>query len=307
MASERKIKPLQDLYRAEFTPPPPEEKSVVPASPAGRPAVFDVSFETVVRAECDLQIATAKAYPMHSDLAGLKRFQDQATAIATSSREVAASCIYHPPRAGGAVEGPSVRFAEIVAGAFGNLRIASRIVQIDQATVTAQGICFDLERNIARTTETQRSILDRDGRRYNADMISKTCGAACSIAARNAILQVIGLALCHPIYEKAKKAALPGKDEDVGQWIAKLLVAFSALGITQAQILHKCGVDHLAKLSQEHRIMLLGIYNAIQSGDETVGSQFGIGPPRRASEAPDKAGGEAIADAAAVDEELDIV
>ena len=136
----------------------------------------------ISRSEIDQQIATARRYPR-----SIKRFRDEALQMVTLSESVAEQCIYALPRDGKTIEGPSARFAEVVASAWGNCRAGARVINDAGEFVTAQGVFHDLERNVAITYEVQRRITDKHGKRYKADMIGVTANAACSIALRNAI------------------------------------------------------------------------------------------------------------------------
>src|ERR1044072_4085088 len=92
------------------------------------------ALESLERAQIDVQISTAHAYPR-----SLKKFQARAMDIATLDEETAETCIYCRPvgkeknEAGQWVEkyaeGASIRLAEIVAASYGNIRVASRVVE----------------------------------------------------------------------------------------------------------------------------------------------------------------------------------
>ncbi len=136
------------------------------------------------RSEIDMQVATAHKFPR-----SIKRFRQEALQMVTLNESVAESCIYALPRSGKTIEGPSARFAEVVASAWGNCRAGARVVSDAGDFITAQGVFHDLERNVAITYEVQRRITDKNNRRFNADMIGVTGNAASSIALRNAILK----------------------------------------------------------------------------------------------------------------------
>src|SRR5690242_11581167 len=104
----------------------------------------------IERAHIDQQISTAKRYPR-----SIKRFLDEAMQMVSLNESIAAQCVYALPRrekdkATGqwitkAIEGPSARFAEIVASAWGNCRAGARVVSTAGEFVTAQGVFHDLE------------------------------------------------------------------------------------------------------------------------------------------------------------------
>src|SRR5262245_11187920 len=158
------------------------------------------ALESLNRSEIDIQIATARKYPR-----SLLKFKNDAEAMACLDEETASSCFYALKRAEKPIEGPSVRLAEIVASAWGNLRSGARIIAEDEKFVVAQGACHDLEKNVAFQVEVRRRITDKNGRRYSDDMITTTCNAACSIALRNAIFKAIPGAYVNRSSRKLKK------------------------------------------------------------------------------------------------------
>jgi hypothetical protein len=161
------------------------------------------ALEAQERANVDIQISTAKRFPRT-----LSHVQKRIIDIASMDRETAENCWYALPRAGKVIEGPSVRMAEIVASAYGNLRIASRVVGVDDKYVTCQGACHDLENNVAVSTEVKRRITDKKGRRYDDDLIMVTSNAANSIAMRNAIFKVVPMALFKSAIAEIRKVGM---------------------------------------------------------------------------------------------------
>lgn len=155
------------------------------------------------RAQVDVQIATAHRFPR-----SIKKFQDDALSMATANHETAASCFYKLPRGGKNIEGPSIRLAEIVASCWGNLRIQARIIGDDGKFVVAQCVAHDLEKNVAMSAETRRRVTNKEGVRFNDDMIGVTANAACSIAIRNAIFKVVPKTFVDIVYGQAKKVAI---------------------------------------------------------------------------------------------------
>ena len=84
-------------------------------------------------AQVMLQVQTARAFPR-----SIKSAMQEARSMATLDRETAGSCFYKIPRAGKMIEGPSIRLAEIMASAWGNLAIQG---SIDEVTAASFGIC----------------------------------------------------------------------------------------------------------------------------------------------------------------------
>src|SRR5690606_19121021 len=88
-------------------------------------------------------------------------FLKEATSMATISQEVAESCMYSMPRGGKMITGPSVRLAEICASAFGNLQIGARVVDEEDTKIVAQGVAWDMQKNLRCTIEIKRRITNK--------------------------------------------------------------------------------------------------------------------------------------------------
>lgn len=221
------------------------------------------------RGEIDVQIATAKRFPR--DIA---RFLRQAETLATISDDIAASCFYKLKRSGKDIEGPSVRFAEIVATAWGNIRVDARTVNEDARFVYAEGVAWDLERNNAIRFGTRRRITTRNGERYSDDMIATTANAAAAIALRNCVFRVVPKAFWEPIYEKAKEVAV-GNAETLATRRQKLIDYFQRKhNIGADRVCGYLGVDGVESIHLKHVEDLRGLATALKDGDAKVEDVF---------------------------------
>lgn len=243
---------------------------------------------SITRAEIDMQVATAKQYPR-----SLEKFRQEALSMACADREIAASCFYKLKRGRGAdakvIEGPSVRLAEIVANAWGNLRFGARTVDEGAKDVIAQGVAHDLEKNVCNTIEVSRRITTSDGKRYSDDMIGVTKNAACSIALRNAIFKTVPFTYVKSIYLKCKEVAV-GNAKTLIERRGEMLDTFSKMSVTKEQILAFTEKPSLEDIGLSEIEDLIGVYNAIRDGDTTIDEQFkpgkveANGMPKRKSE-----------------------
>lgn len=236
-----------------------------------------VALAALNRSEIDMQISTAKQYPR-----SLTNVHRQAMELATLDEETAATMFYVLPRGGKKLEGPSVRLAEVIGSCWGNLRYASRVVAIDPPKrkgepqfVTAQGMCHDLEKNVAIAWETKRRITNKDGIRFNDDMIQVTGNAAAAIALREAIFKVVPRALIKPIYEAAKQTAI-GKAESMEAKRQKALGHFSKMGVDEARVLAVLGVKGVDDIGIDELVILRGLATAIKDGETTVDDAFTV-------------------------------
>jgi hypothetical protein len=222
------------------------------------------ALESLERAQVDIQIATAKQFPR-----SVVSFKREAAALACLDEQTAGECFYHLKRSGKVIEGPSVRFAEIVQYSWGNIQAGSRIIATEERFVVAQGVAFDMEKNVRATAEVKRRITDRHGKRYGDDMIGTTCNAACSIALRNAIFRVVPRALYKSVLDKAKRVSL-GKDKSFDEQRRDSMVWWTEQGGTLQQIAEALGRKGMADITLDDLIVLRGLRTAIEEKQTTL-------------------------------------
>lgn len=238
-----------------------------------QPAEVVSALSEITRSEIDVQIATAKKYPR-----SVQKFRQDALSMATADKDIAASCFYKLKRKNSDgelayIEGPSVRLAEIVANAWGNLRFGARISAENEKEVVAQGIAHDLEKNVCNTIEVSRRITTKAGKRYGDDMIQVTKNAACSIALRNAIFKTVPFTYAKFIYEQAKKAAV-GDTKTLGERRQSMLEAFTKMGVTKDQVLAHLEKGSIEDIGLSEIETMIGVFTAIKEGDTTIEEQF---------------------------------
>ncbi len=217
----------------------------------------------LVRAEIDIQIVTAKRFPR-----SVVDFKREAEAMATLDEDTAATMFYVIPRGGKNIEGPSVRLAEIVGSAWGNLRYSAQILAIENKQIVAQGTCLDLEKNVAAQVEIRRRITDKNGKRFNDDMIGVTANAACSIALRQAIFKVVPFAYIKDIYGKAQEVSI-GKGLTMEQRRSRAFDWFTKIGAKQEDVFKVIKKKGLEDVTVDDLITLQGIRTAVMDGDTT--------------------------------------
>lgn len=228
----------------------------------------------------DIQVATARRFPR-----SIETFMTRATKMATLTPDIAAACVYAIPRGGKSIEGPSARFAEIVAHAWGNLRIQAGTTGTDDKFITGRGEAWDVESNVAIGFEVKRRITDSSGRTYNDDMIGVTGNAAASIALRNAVLKAVPAPFWRPIYMECRKV-IAGDVRTFASRLDDMIKAFGVMGVPEAKLCQALGVTGKADITIEHVVTLRGIHNALKEGETTLEEAFpdggGLGTPQPA-------------------------
>jgi len=227
---------------------------------------------SLVRAEIDQQVSTAKAYPR-----SVQTFLEELGRLAAINETVADECIYAIPRKEDGkdkmIEGPSARFAELVLHAWGNCRAGARVVDEGPEFVTAQGFFHDLEGNVAISREVRRRITTKKGARFSADMIAVTANAACSIAQRNAVFAGVPKALWTAAYEAAR-AVVAGSAETFAKRRAKALDHLGKMGVPAERIFARLGISGANDMTTDHLVTLRGITAAIRDNEIDVDEAF---------------------------------
>lgn len=221
----------------------------------------------------DSQIATAKQYPRD-----IRKVIEDSVAIATMDKETADSCEYGLPRGGKTLKGASVHLAKIIASNYGNIRTDVKVVSIEATEIVAQARCFDLEKNYGASVEVRRKITTKAGARFNEDMINTTGRAACSVALRNVILDVVPKAVWNKVYQEAVKTSL-GDLSDEAKMIAakkKAIQYFEdTYGATVEDLLTALGLRSEKQIKASEVAKLRGIINSLKDGEITPDELFG--------------------------------
>jgi len=233
----------------------------------------------IAKAELDVMITTAKAYPRDP-----KRAVEYATQLATMDEETAQSCFYVLPRKdkdGNRVEvkGPSIRLAEIMANSWGNLHAATRIIENDGKSITAQGVAWDLESNVKITMDNKVSIVfgGKSGKPYtaNADMQTMLSNAASAKALRNAIFKVVPKALVDRVYAKAMEFSV-GDVKTVNAKVTEIFDKLIKMGLQKQDILDYYGHTNLTEFTVDELRSLIGIGTAIRDKMITLEEVFSV-------------------------------
>lgn len=242
------------------------------------------------RSEIDIQISTAKQFPRD-----IHKVLNTIATYATMDTETAEDCFYALRRGKGddasVIEGLSVRLAEIIAGAWGNIRVQTRIIGNDGKTITAMGIAHDLETNFAASVEVKRRITDRVGRTFSEDMQVVTGNAASAIAFRNAVFKVIPKAITKKVIADIKEVAL-GQSIDLETSRQRAVDHFKKIGVEESKLLEHLEIKSIQDIDKEKVFYLRSLSNAIKEGTTSVAETFGkketVIPPKVEAPTPEK-------------------
>jgi len=225
------------------------------------------ALQAITKAEVDIQIATAHRFPrvVRNSIA-------EALDLATITPEQAERMTYSLPRDGKTISGPSVRFAEIVAHTWGNMRAAARIIAVTDKEIVAQGVCHDLEKNVATSVEVRRRITTKDGRRFKDDMITVAGNAAASIAFRNAVFKVVPPSLFQGVLDAARSKA---KEQPFEKRLAKVRTWLKQINVDDKDALALISKKAWELCDEEDIEAFQGVREAINEGTTTREEAFG--------------------------------
>lgn len=232
--------------------------------------VLDADNNTHLDKFADIQVETAHKFPRN-----LKNALKNILFMATEDIEMAENCFYSVVREDKIIRGASIRLAEIITACYGNIRASSRIVSNDGKFVTAQGMCWDLENNVAFSVEVKRKIVDKNGKIYSDDLQVIASNACNSIALRNAIFKVIPMAITSRVQTEIKKIII---GEDIETSRTKAVEYFIKLGVSEKNILALFRKKSIDELDTENIFDLRGIKTAIKEGDITLETAFSLPP-----------------------------
>lgn len=241
-------------------------------------------FEAQERAAIDSQVATAKRYPRD-----LRRCRDNSIQIVTMDKGTAESCRYAKPVGGKSISGASVHLARIIVQQYGNIRVQQRIKNIDQKTIVAEAIAFDMETNYAVCVEARRSIVGKNGQRYQESVIETNAMAILAIAERNAILKVIPKAIVDSVYNEAFRFA-NGDLSDAAKILTAKKKAFEyfdeTYGAKEADVLKALGLRDINQIKAEQIADMRGLIQSLKDGEITADELFGWAKPTHEAENP---------------------
>lgn len=232
----------------------------------------------IERAQIDTQVATAHQYPR-----SLEQFRKRALGMATLDEETAESCIYVRPVGKEKddrgqwvekyAEGPSIRLAEIVGSAYGNLRVSARVIEQTERFVRCEGTAHDLETNFAGKSEVIEATVTKDGKPYSERQRALIAKVALAKAFRDAVFKVVPRSLCKPVFDAAKKIAV-GQGKPLEERRKKARAWVSTIKIDESRVFAAMGVQGWSEITDDHLLKLTGLKTAIGDGDETVDTAF---------------------------------
>ena len=237
----------------------------------GAPGGLEIT-QTVAlaRAEIDQQVATAHAFPRSA-----ARAQRAMLEMVNLDKESAEESMYALPVDGKPITGPSIRFAEALKTAWGNCAVGSRITEVNRTEqfVEAEAVFWDLETNVRTTIRSRRSIRGKNGRTYAERVIVTTCGAAASIAMREAILKGVPKQVWRAGYHSVLDT-IKGDIKTLSERRSKAIASFAQWGVSADRIFARLEVGGVEDIGLDDLPELFAMYQSIKNGEAQVEDYF---------------------------------
>lgn len=232
----------------------------LPMEQAG--GITPVGLDAVTRAEIDIQISTAHAYPRT-----ISRVVRNVNGLVSMSKESAEGCVFSLPRGGKPIVGPSIRLAEILFSQWGNCTGGSRVVEVNkrEGYIEAEGVFHDLETNAKTVRRVRRSIKSKSGQVFSDDMIVVTGNAAGAIAFRNAVLAGVPRAVWSEAYNQAERL-IKGDEKTLSESREGAMKAMAAFGLTPDEVCAYIGVEGALDIGLDDIVTLRGLHNSLKEG-----------------------------------------
>lgn len=235
-----------------------------------------------------IQVAQSRAVAeVQAAMTIAKRFprvyeQSYSRAMAECRRPALAEvAVYQYSRGGSAVTGPSIRLAETLARAYGNMDFGIVELERRNGASTVMAFAVDLETNTRRTlTFEVKHVRDtKQGRKILTDErdIYEMVANQGARRQRSCMLALLpGDLVEDAVLQCRKTVETAGANVPMAEKVKKLASAFGSLGISVEMLKVKAKVQELAMLSEQQYADLRGLFNAIREGAVLAADAFAV-------------------------------
>lgn len=241
-------------------------------TPAQRTSQTEIMMSRQMQ-EVQGQVMMAKRFP-RDEFEATERIKR-----ACQRRSLAEQAVYTYPRGGTNVSGPSIRLAEAMAKAWGNMSCGvTELEKIDGHSVM-QAYAWDLETNtrVEKTFTVEHTRDTKAKGKVNLTDDRDIYEATANFGARRmraCILSVIPGDVVEMAVAECKKTMYSDNGEPMQDRINKMLKAFKdTYKVTKEQLEEYCG-RQLGAFGNEEIGLLQGVYKAIKDGQATVEAYF---------------------------------
>lgn len=230
-------------------------------------------------AEAQGKLIVAKKFPRNPAAAFEK------VMLSCKRRGLAEKAVYAYPRGGQTVSGPSIRLAEELARAWGNIDFGIRELSQKEGLSEMEAYCWDLETNtmssIKFTVKHERHTRAGVTRLTDPRDIYEITANQAGRRLRARIIAVLPPDLVDLALEECAKTIAGNNSVPIQDRVRKMLSAFSAYGVTKAHIENYLQMK-LENVLPEHIVTLTGIHNALRDNTSRPSDFFNMGQEAKA-------------------------
>jgi len=225
-------------------------------------------------AEVQAAVVMAKNFPRDGNAAFARIMQ------ACKRRSLAERALYSFPRGGSKVEGPSIRLAEALAQAWGNLDFG--ITELDQryGESSVMAYAWDLETNVRQTkvftVKHERKARGQIKKLEDPRDIYEMTANQGARRMRACILGIIPGDVVDEAVQQIRRTLQGGNGEPLDDRVRKIVAAFGEWGVTQGMIAKRLG-HNIAAIDETELVQLRGVYNSIRDGMSPARDHFDFG------------------------------
>lgn len=186
--------------------------------------------------------------------------------------DLADSAQYLFPRGKTSVKGPTIRFAEMLARYWGNLKYGVREIEQAEGRSVVESFCYDLETNteVTRTFVVSHKLQYKDGSfktltdpRDIYEMVANQGQRRC----RACILEIIPSHIVETALDEVSRTLKKGdKNISMADRVRTMVTAFSELGVTLEHIEKRLS-HKLEECNEDELVDLRAIYRSIKDGE----------------------------------------
>lgn len=222
-------------------------------------------------AEAQGKLMMAKSFPRNYTSAYAQAIE------ACKRKSFAEKAFYSYPRGGESVNGVTIRFAEEMARAYGNLDYGIKELSHDKGKSEMQAYCWDLETNtISQQNFTVEHI--RETRKGNIDLTSQrdvyelnaNQGAR---RLRSRILAILPPDMIEDCILECKKTLAGQNEIPLIDKVKNMVVKFEEIGVKK-EMLEKRLKHTVETITTDELVEYIGIYNGIKGKETTVSEWF---------------------------------
>ena len=238
----------------------------------------DVSSALALRdasSSAELAQQTKEVAEVHARLLAAKRFPRDENRVELSIRRLcsrikfAEQARYSFPRGGDIITGETIRFAEGLAMAYGNIDFGYRELSRGAGHYEVEAFACDLEANtrvsrvftVKHSRDTKFGVKDVKDERDKYEVVA----AAAQRRVRACILALIPGDTIDRALEICRKTEQKGDGRPFADRVREMVVAFDEVGVSVAMLEERLG-HALGELSQEELLDLRPIYNSLKQG-----------------------------------------